>query len=203
MSRVSRAGVGLFAAVVLAACSGGDGSTVDVDGLVKRAAEDGVTACPVPYDVTAAAKDAGITGAAAPSDGDAVRASSSESTSENELLKTAAPAAYVECSYTIGATEVKTTLAVTGKADFQAIGIVLPKVGAWAGLTRDELQVVAQNATAAAPGKVQTVPNGKAAVATLEVSKGTGVLVVAFDPADAFSTDQLTKLTEKLASQIH
>ncbi|HKS49180.1 MAG TPA: hypothetical protein VJT49_29540 [Amycolatopsis sp.] len=194
--------------VVITACGGGDVSlgrpAIKVDDLIRRSAPmagDDAKVCPVPYDVNAAAKAAGIGGSAAPADTTPVTVTNSDSADAGSFLKSVAPAVEIECFYEIGATEVKTALLVTSKANSAFDGL-LPTVVAWSDSRLSEVRGLAAGQASVKPGDVVTVPSGKAAIDKLEVPGGDGALVVVFDPAEGFSTAQLTKLTDTLATQV-
>jgi hypothetical protein len=221
---VMRAVLGLFVvAAVLSAC--GDGSSpstgssggapssgassggassgaaaLKVDDLIKQAAPavgNKATTCPVSYDVSAAASAAGLSGSAALADTDPVKADTSESATAGPVVKQLAPAVTVECDYQVGGKAVKTYLVATGKANGGVSG-ALPMIGAWSGTT--DLADYVKKAIAAKPGTAVAVPNGKAAVVRLNVSGGDGALAVG---VDGVTPDQLKKLTETLAAQVH
>jgi hypothetical protein len=225
VTRVRLMGIGAsLCAVLLAGCSGDDGrqgaggagpaqvsgggvagsATLRIDDLIKRAAPamggPKAGACPLPYDIGAAAKAAGLGGSTGPADGARIDAETSDSAAPGEFLTRVAPAAVIECSYEIGSIGVKTHLLATGKAN-SAVGGALPQVAFLSGTT--DLVAFVQRAQAAKPGAAVAVPNGKAALVRLNVEGGDGTLVVWLDPAGGTSASQLTTLTEALGRQLH
>jgi len=169
---------------------------------IQPAASAAAKACPVAYDAAAAGRAAGVTGAAAPASSDPVEAVTSDSETAPALLKQVAPAVSLQCSYQLGSGTVHTLLIATSRAD-SALGAALPQVGFWSGAGPAALTPFVTAARAAAPGTATVGPGGNAAVVRLSVTGGDGVLAVAVDGPRRISADQLTKLAEALAGQVH
>jgi hypothetical protein len=214
---VRAAGRVLPAALLLAACGQQTASHPDATGggtpsaaltvaalraEIQPAAGATGKACPVAYDPAAAGKAAGVTGAAAPASSDPVEAVTSDSATAPALLKQVAPAVSLQCSYQLGSGTVHTLLIATSKAD-SALGAALPQVSFWSGADPAALIPFVTKARAAAPGTATVGPGGKAAVVRLSVAGGDGVLAVAVDTPQSISADQMTKLAETFAGQVH
>lgn len=161
-----------------------------------------VTACPVGYDVAAAAKAAGLSGPVALSEFSPPGAETSDSADAGSFVKQAAPAVSIECDYTVDDAEVKTFLFVTGQRK-AAVSATLPYLSAWSGTGPSDLAGWVKDVVAAKPGTAVAVPNGKAAVVRLNVKDGDGALAVGPGAAGGMSATQVTTLAEKLATQAH
>jgi hypothetical protein len=198
-----RIGIGLVAAVAaLTACGG---SELTVSGLNQQAVpalDTSSSACPVPYDVAAAAGSSGIAGDVAPADTDAAYAENSNSPGGADFLKQLGPAVDVECDYRIGGTDVTTYVLATSKAN-SAVSALLPEVAFLSGGDAGALEDVIVPIMSTEPGSAVPVPGGKAAVVRLDVQDGDGAFVVGVDPADGISPTQLSEFAEALAGQIH
>src|SRR5262249_46011263 len=159
-------------------------------------------ACPVAYDAAAAGRAGGVPATAAPASRDPVEAVTSDSATAPALLKLVAPAVSLQCSYQLGSGTVHTLLIATSRAD-SALSAALPQVSFWSGAGPPALPPSVPPPRAAPPGTAPGVPGGKAAVVRLSVAGGDGLLAVAVDAPHSISVDQLTKLAEALAGQVH
>jgi hypothetical protein len=203
----------LFVAAMLVTACSDDGdsttaapATLTVASLTKTAAPalgDKATTCPLPYDMKAAAKAAGINGAVALDDFSPVSVNTSASAPAGDYLKQIAPAVNIECRYQINGTIVHTGMLATAKAK-SAVAASLPSIVAWSDSNLSDMTAFIKKSTAAKVGTAISVPSGKGAVVKLKVTDGDGVLVVGVEPAGANSItpEQIAKLTMTLGTQI-
>jgi hypothetical protein len=191
--------VGLVAAVAaLTACGGGGLTVSGLEQQVAPALNASTGPCPVPYDVTAAARSSGIGGDVAPADTDPVSAETSDSPEAGDFLSQVGPAVDLECDYRVGEADVTTYVVATSKPN-SAVGALLPEV---AYLSGDDPQVLLTPILSVEPGTAVPSPGGKAAVVRLDVQDGDGAFVVGVDPGDGISSTQLSSFAEALAGQL-
>jgi hypothetical protein len=189
----------IIAVAGLLAASGCGSSQATVGDLLVHARSPSIgpdKTCPVPYDVSAAARAAGLKN---PEPGRVAEVSvqSSEEPGASGFLTAVSPAGSVECAFQLGPVRITTYLMVTSRAK-SAISGSLPWITS---LSRnDDLTGWVTTAIAAAPGTVLPVPDSPVIVISLPVKGGDAALTVA--PEDAGALDPVT-LTQQLAAQVH
>ncbi|WP_274709440.1 hypothetical protein [Streptomyces tubbatahanensis] len=204
--------VAAVVAAVLAACSGYGGakdehgggeerkparSPLSVGALRKLAAEPG-TSCPVPYDVPAALRAAGV-------EADRVESGSVDGELPDDLDTPLARAdgALVGCGYRVGAERAR--LFTVGVARGYAVDVMLPQIQHDARMGRDVLRRYAEEVHEAEPGDAPlVVPGGNVAAVRLPVAGGGDmalVVTVGDDGRTRLSRHRVGALTRNLAHQ--
>ncbi|MEU3249605.1 hypothetical protein [Streptomyces sp. NPDC006997] len=197
--------------------SGGGGSAaLSLDGLVETAdgvPEDGADTCPLPYDIAAAAKAAGVDGEAGPGP---VREDAETPVATGEGGKRAKgkeplaenPGALVSCTFHIGPDDVRVHTVATEERN--AITILAPVVSELTRVAIDDVVAFTNEAaTTEETGKVVTADTGNVATVRLELDgEGDAALLVGTvdgesgEPDAALDRKQLAALTEALAGQV-
>ncbi|MEF9883504.1 hypothetical protein [Streptomyces sp. P9-A4] len=177
-------------------------------GTADKMPDGGASSCPLPYDMAAAAKAAGLEGAVGPgpvkADGDPVataeggkRAKPGEPLAEN-------PGVLVSCTFHIGKDDVEVHTVATGKP--QALAPLAPVIQRLSGSSVDELVAYLKEAGEAEAGKAVVTGSGKVAAVRLKLDgDGDASLLVGLGEAGAGSPDrtkQAGDLAGALAAQL-
>ncbi|MDF4250320.1 hypothetical protein [Streptomyces sp. WMMB303] len=209
--------VAVVIAAVLASCSGlgedgggrddgggdnrGDGrgersasAPLSVAAVGRMAAEPG-SRCPVPYDVAAAARAAGVHGGV------------EDGSVEGELPDGAdsplaqSDGALVDCGYRLGEEQVR--LFTVGVAKGYAVSVLLPQIQHDAGIPMDDLLDYAGRAQRAKRGEALLASSGNVAAVRLPVTgEGDVALVLSIgEHRTRLSEEQVTELATRLAGQ--
>jgi hypothetical protein len=155
--------------------------------------------CPVPFDMAAAAKAAGVEERTEAGTVSGETADEGEPSAPLTLFK----GALVSCAYGIGKEKAHVFTVGVGKGT--AVGVLLPQIQHDAGMAMTELKSYAAEAAEAPDGKPLLTPSGNVAAVRLPADgKGDLALVVALgEDRTALTKAQVTDLTGKLADQVH
>lgn len=198
-------------AAALAGCgSGGSGGSgghaLDVSGLMKLA--DGVHAkptakCPVPYDIAAAAKSAGVSGTAAPATGtDAVVADTQAGADRDSVLVTF-NGAILTCAYQVGGETVTVATTATHKKG-AALPMMMPLIQRDATMASADARTFVDRSTKADTGTATVTPSGNVAVVRLKSTDSGAlelILTAGKDGHSSLSSAKVGHLAEQLAGQ--
>ncbi|MFE0701610.1 hypothetical protein [Streptomyces sp. NPDC058872] len=201
-------------AVLVTGCQSGPGGgapQLSLSGLTRTAdgmPEDGADTCPLPYDLTAAAKAAGLSGAvgAGPvqDDGDPVATAGGGKRVEPGEALAENPGALVSCTFHIGGDDVRVHTIATSKP--QAIVPLAPVIQRLSGSSLDGLTDYVEEAGAAGTGEVVVSDSGNVAAVRLKLDgEGDAFLLVGLGAEGDGSPDgerRLGDLARALADQL-
>ncbi len=209
--RLTPAAAVLTAAVLLTGCQGGGGTApLSLKGLTETAdgiPDGGADSCPLPYDLAAAAKEAGVDAAAGPGsarDKDepaatgegGKRAKPGETLAEN-------PGALVSCVFHLGDEDVRVHTLAT--RDPSGVAPLAPVIVSLTASSVDDQLGYLDEVAASDPGEVLVTDSGNVAAVRLEPDgEGHAALLVGAGEAGRTSLDRdtLGDLTEALARQV-
>lgn len=199
------------AGALLSGCDDAGGDRLSLDGMRKAASEVGEMGsgvCPLPYDVTAAAEEAGLKGDAGPGgarpgdDAPAATAEGGRAARPGEPLALN-PGVLITCRFHVAEADLEIQTVVTEKP--QAVSVMLPLIQNVSGMASGELGPYVERVAAAQRGEPVLPANGGAVTVRLPVAgEGDAVLVLAPGHNDdaTLSDAQLTSLSERLAAQV-
>ncbi|MBQ0830943.1 hypothetical protein [Streptomyces tagetis] len=199
------------AAVLLTGCQGGGGAApLTLKGLTETAdkvPDGGTDTCPLPYDLAAAAKEAGVdatTGPGSVRDTDepaatgegGTRAKPGEPLAEN-------PGALVSCTFHLGDEDIRVHTLAT--RDPSGVAPLAPVIVSLTASSVDDQTGYIEKVAAADPGEVLVTDSGNVAAVRLEPDgEGYAALLVGAGEAGRTSLDRdaIGDLTEALARQV-
>ncbi|MEU3918603.1 hypothetical protein [Streptomyces sp. NPDC029004] len=195
------------AALLPTGCSqwpgGEDTKPLSVAGVKKQAAEAGAGAdtCPVPYDIVAAARAAGLTGRAGVP-GNGPHAWGERADSPDSVLGKA-DGAVLDCAYRINSEDLH--VFTSGVAKGVAVSVMAPRIQRDAGMGVSALSAFVEKADKAAEGEPVVTPGGNVATVRLPVAGGGDIaLIVSFgEGTNGFGADRAGEIAKALAGQAH
>ncbi|MEU9378495.1 hypothetical protein AB0D94_32710 [Streptomyces sp. NPDC048255] len=198
------------AAALLAGCQSGGAAPLSLSGLTETAndmAPEGADTCPLPYDITKAAKAAGADAPAGPgplnADGDPIATAEGGKHAEPGEALAENPGALVSCSFHIGQEDVEVHTVATRKP--QAIAPLAPVVQRLAGMPVDGLVAYMKQAGEAKAGEPTVTSSGNVAAVRLKPDdEGDAFLLVGVGDAGRSSLNQqrVADLAKALADQV-
>ncbi|MEU9670803.1 hypothetical protein AB0E25_35585 [Streptomyces bobili] len=201
----------LTTAALMAGCRSDSGaaplSLNSLTAIADGVPEDGAETCPLPYDMTEAAKAAGLDARAGPGsvredDAPVATAEGGKRAKAGEALA-ANPGALVSCMFHIGQEDVQVYVVATRER--HAIYPLTPVVSSLASVSAADAISYVEKAGAAKAGEVVITDSGNVAAVRLKLDgDGDAVLLVGARQAGTASLDrkQISGLTEALVAQV-